>query len=135
MPSIQNPLFLHNGDNPGNPLVSQLLTGENYYTLSRSMLMSLTAKNKVLFINGGLPKLDPASPEYLPWTRCNNMVLSWIINYVSKEISISIICVDTAEAMWNDLKDRFSQSEVYFRLKTRKFINEQLFHCFKRVVG
>jgi hypothetical protein len=104
-----NPLFLHNGDNPGNPLVSQLLTGENYYTWSRSMLMALTAKNKVLFINGGLPKPDPASPEFLPWMRCNNMVLSWIINSVSKEISISIICVDTAEAMWNDLKDRFSQ--------------------------
>jgi hypothetical protein len=33
--------------------------------------------------------------------RCNNIVLSWII--------INIICVDTAEAMWNDLKDRFSQ--------------------------
>jgi hypothetical protein len=41
--------------------------------------------------------------------RCNNIVLSWIINSVSKEISINIICVDTAEAMWNDLKDRFSQ--------------------------
>jgi hypothetical protein len=104
-----NPLYLHNGDNPGNPLVTQLLTGENYYTWSRSMLMALTAKKKVLFINGGLPKPDPLSPEFLPWTQCNNMVLSWIINSVSKEISISIISVDTAEAMWNDLKDRFSQ--------------------------
>jgi len=77
-----NPLYLHNGDNPGNPLVTQLLTGENYYTWSRSMLMALTAKKKVLFINGGLPKPDPLSPEFLPWTQCNNMVLSWIINYV-----------------------------------------------------
>jgi predicted YcjX-like family ATPase len=43
-----NPLYLHNGDNPGSNLVSQLLTGENYYTWSRSMLMALTAKNKVI---------------------------------------------------------------------------------------
>jgi hypothetical protein len=109
MMDCSNPLYLHNGDNPGSNLVSQLLTGENYYTWSRSMLMALTAKNKVLFINGGLPKPDASNPDFLPWTRCNNMVLSWIINSVSKEIGVSIICVDTAEAMWNDLKDRFSQ--------------------------
>jgi len=104
-----NPLYLHNGDNPEIPLVSQSLTRDNYYTWSRSMLMALTAKNKVLFINGGLPKLDPSSPDFLPWMRCNNMVLSWIINSVSKEIGVSIICVDTAEAMWTDLRNRFSQ--------------------------
>jgi hypothetical protein len=94
-----NTLYLHNGDNPGIPPVSQLLTGDNYYTWSRSMLMALTMKNKVLFINGGLLKPDPLSPNFLPWTRNNNMVLSWIINSVSKEIGVSIICVDTAEAM------------------------------------
>jgi len=37
-----NPFYLHNGENPGTPLVSQVLTGENYYTWSRSMLMALT---------------------------------------------------------------------------------------------
>jgi hypothetical protein len=37
------------------------------------------------------------------------MLLSWIINSVSKEIAASIIYIDTAEEMWNDLKDRFSQ--------------------------
>jgi hypothetical protein len=71
------------------------------------MLMALTAKNKVIFINGGLPKPDASSLDFLPWTRCNNMVLSWILNSVSKDIGI--ICVDTVEAVWNDLKYRFSQ--------------------------
>ncbi|XP_062158595.1 uncharacterized protein LOC133866045 [Alnus glutinosa] len=37
------------------------------------------------------------------------MVLSWIINSVSKEIAASVISVDSTETMWNDLRDRFSQ--------------------------
>jgi len=46
------------------------------------------------------------------WIRCNNMVLSWIMNSVSKEIAASIIYITTAEAMWKDLKERFSQGNA-----------------------
>jgi hypothetical protein len=51
-----SPLFLHNGDNPRIILVPQPLTGENYSTWSRSMLVALSAKNKLCFIDGSLPK-------------------------------------------------------------------------------
>jgi hypothetical protein len=96
-----NRLYLHNGDNPGSNLVSQLLTRDNYYTWSKSMFKALTTKNAILFINGGLSKPNPSTPDFLPWTRCYNMVLSWILNSISKDIVLSIICVDTAEAMWS----------------------------------
>jgi hypothetical protein len=104
-----NPLYLHHGDNPGSILVTQLLTGDNYYTWSRLMFMALTAKNKLQFINAALPKPHSSDPDFFAWTRCNNMVLSWIINSVSKEIAASVISVDFAETMWNDLRDPFSQ--------------------------
>jgi hypothetical protein len=104
-----NPLFLHHSDSPGSMIVSSPLNGENYYTWARSMSMALTAKNKLQFINGKLPKPLPSDPDYFAWTRCNNMVLSWIINSVTKEIATSIISVDLAETMWNDLRNRFSQ--------------------------
>ena len=51
-----SPLFLHNGDNPRIILVLQLLIGENYGTWSCSMLVALSAKNKLCFIDGSLPK-------------------------------------------------------------------------------
>jgi hypothetical protein len=73
------------------------------------MFMALTATNKLQFINGALPKPHSSDPDFFAWTRCNNMVLSWIINSVSKEIAASVISVDFAETMWNDLRDRFSQ--------------------------
>jgi hypothetical protein len=89
-----NPLYLHHSDSSGSVLVSQLLTGDNYYTWSRSMFMALTAKNKLQFINGTLRKPNPSDADHYSWMRCNNMVLSWIINSVSKEIDASVISVD-----------------------------------------
>jgi hypothetical protein len=41
------------------------------------------------------------------------MVLSWIMNFVSKEIAASIIYITTTEAMWMDLTERFSQGNAH----------------------
>jgi hypothetical protein len=106
---VSSPFYLHHGDSPSFNLVSQQLVGDNYNTWSRSMKMALIAKNKIHFIDGTLPKPDASSDQSLSWYRCNNMILSWILSSVSKEIAASIIYIDSAEDMWNDLKDRFSQ--------------------------
>jgi hypothetical protein len=103
-----NPFFLHNGDNPGAVLVSQPLIGENYNTWSRSMTMALRAKNKLKFVDGTLVKpVDPDGAE--AWTRCNDMIISWILNSLSKEIAASVIYINTCSEMWMDLKERFSK--------------------------
>jgi hypothetical protein len=75
------------------------------------MAMALTVKNKIGFINGSLTKpsaVSESDPLGFAWCRCNNMVLSWLINSVSKEIAASIIYIDSAADMWMDLHDRFS---------------------------
>uniref|UniRef100_A0A2N9GXX7 Retrotransposon Copia-like N-terminal domain-containing protein n=1 Tax=Fagus sylvatica TaxID=28930 RepID=A0A2N9GXX7_FAGSY len=105
-----NPFLLSNGDNPSLSLVTQVLTGENYQTWSRPMTMALIAKNKVGFVNGIIQPMEPSSPQYSSWKRCDTMVLSWIINSLSKEISASVIYLDTAFEVWQDLKERFTQS-------------------------
>jgi hypothetical protein len=102
-------LFLHHGDSPSSILVSQSLIGKNYNSWSRSMLMALSAKNKPCLIDGSMPKPSNSSSNFKAWMRCNDMVLSWIINSISKEIAANIIYIDNAEAMWKDLKERFSQ--------------------------
>uniref|UniRef100_A0A2N9I5J0 Integrase catalytic domain-containing protein n=1 Tax=Fagus sylvatica TaxID=28930 RepID=A0A2N9I5J0_FAGSY len=105
-----NQFFLHHGDSPGTVLVSQPLSGDNYHTWSRSMIMALTAKNKVGFINGTISApVDQSLPSFNLWTRCNTMVISWLLNSVSKEIASSVIYANTAQEMWEDLKERFAQ--------------------------
>jgi hypothetical protein len=73
------------------------------------MLMALNTKNKICLIDGSMPKPSDSSSTFKAWTGCNDMILSWIINSASKEIAASIIYIDNAEALWRDLKERFSQ--------------------------
>ncbi|KAL5565662.1 hypothetical protein UlMin_028826 [Ulmus minor] len=105
-----NPYFLHHSDNPGLVLVSQPLIGENYASWSRALLIALSVKNKLGFIDGSIPKPQGNDPNLHSWIRNNNIVISWILNSVSKEISASIIFSNSALDIWLDLKDRFQQS-------------------------
>jgi hypothetical protein len=74
------------------------------------MFMAFSAKHKLGFMDGTLEKPVVETPEHFAWNRCNNMVLSWILNSISQEISSSIIYIESAQEMWNDIKERFSQS-------------------------
>lgn len=119
--NIHSPFFLHNGDHPGLSLVSHLLTGPNYSTWSRSVLMALNAKNKLGFVDGSLPQPDLSDSSASIWSRCNSMVTSWLLNAVSKEIADSLLYLDTAQAVWTDLYERFHQSNAprIFQIKTQ----------------
>ncbi|KZV53534.1 hypothetical protein F511_42283 [Dorcoceras hygrometricum] len=46
-----SPYYLQNGDHPGLLLVSNLLAGSNYNIWSRAMVVALTAKNKLGFVD------------------------------------------------------------------------------------
>lgn len=73
------------------------------------MLVALSVKNKVSFINGSLPCPAASDPNYRAWNRGNNVVISWIFNSVSKEIAASIMYSGTALEIWQDLRERFAQ--------------------------
>ncbi|XP_077252032.1 uncharacterized protein LOC143891317 [Tasmannia lanceolata] len=108
---FNNPLFLHHSDSPGTVLVSQVLNGENYSMWSRAMIKALNAKSKLGFIDGSIKKpTDPKDEDFAQWVRCDNMVNSWLLNSLSKELAASVIYAETAYEIWTDLKERFSQT-------------------------
>lgn len=114
-----HPYFLQSSDNPGIALVTQSLTVQNYQQWSRSVKLALSAKNKVGLIDGSQPKPAENSPLYAFWHRCNDMVLSWLLNSISTEIRDSVVYFSTAQEIWEDLAIRFSQGNVprIFQLK------------------
>jgi hypothetical protein len=73
------------------------------------MLIALSAKNKMCFIDGSFPKPSMFESYYNARVRCNDLVVSWILNYISKEIYHIMIYITSSEVMWHDLKDRYSQ--------------------------
>ncbi|GMI72154.1 hypothetical protein HRI_000884700 [Hibiscus trionum] len=74
------------------------------------MLMALSAKNKIGFIDGSIsaPAITQVA-TYSAWKRANDLVNSWILNSVSKDIAASLIYQSTAAEIWKDLEDRFQQ--------------------------
>lgn len=108
MDDPHSPSFLHHKDSPGLVSVSQFLTGDNYHSWNCAMAMALSVKNKHGFIDGSFSCPSADYPALLQaWTRNNHIVMSWILNSFSKEIGSSIIYCQTAQEIWNDLKDRF----------------------------
>lgn len=74
------------------------------------MTIALSVKNKIGFIDGSILKPDGDDLDLLnSWIR-NNVVISWILNSISKDICVSIIFSDSAKEIWYDLKERFQQS-------------------------
>ncbi|KAL5541857.1 hypothetical protein UlMin_009567 [Ulmus minor] len=116
---LEDPFHLNNGDHPDMSLVSSLFTGNNINSWSRAMHMALIAKNKFSLVDGTISKPDIDDLSYRTWSRCNNMVTSWVIHAVSKEIAESIMYIDNACDVWADLHERFHQSNgpIIFQIK------------------
>ncbi|GAU25332.1 hypothetical protein TSUD_375950 [Trifolium subterraneum] len=55
---------------------------------------------------------DQFDPSFQSWNRCNMLVHSWIMNSVSECIAQSIVFMENAFDVWNDLKERFAQSDL-----------------------
>ncbi|KAK4708919.1 hypothetical protein R3W88_029844 [Solanum pinnatisectum] len=74
--------YIHPFDNPNNPLVSPPFDGR--------------------VITGRNPQPDPNSPYYSAWDRCNDMLIAWMTNSLTRDISISLIGYNTAKDIWLD---------------------------------
>ncbi|KAK3043303.1 hypothetical protein RJ639_002546 [Escallonia herrerae] len=105
------------------PLVTQLLTGDNYPTWSRAVIMALEAKNKLGFIDNTIKKPAADSTELPFWTHYNSMVTSWIIHSTIPVIANSILWTTNAHEVWIDLRDHFSQKNVPRIFEIRRAIS------------
>ncbi|XP_074341882.1 uncharacterized protein LOC141679278 [Apium graveolens] len=102
--------FLHPSDNTGMKLVTTPFSGTCYGNWKRSMIIGLTAKNKMSFIDGTLAKPAATDDTYPAWSRCNSMITGWIITALEPQIASSILYVDTARDIGIDLEQRFGQA-------------------------
>ncbi|XP_074270194.1 uncharacterized protein LOC141593138 [Silene latifolia] len=107
---VNNPHYIHSTDLTGVKLVNTPFDGTNFANWRRSMLIALSAKNKIGFIDGSVTRPPATAATARNWQRCNDIVFSWLINSVSPEIGDSILYSATAQDAWEELEERFSQS-------------------------
>ncbi|XP_070020200.1 uncharacterized protein [Nicotiana sylvestris] len=84
-----NPLFLYPSYIPGISLVHTLYFCSGFGGLKRSVIVSLSAKNKIAIIDGSCPKPTDNSLNLKQWNRCNNIIISWLTSSLSPEIAES----------------------------------------------
>ncbi|XP_075074520.1 uncharacterized protein LOC142162108 [Nicotiana tabacum] len=82
--------YLHPSDSPGMVLVNSVFDGKGYGGWRRAIIIALSAKNKLGFIDGTFYQPDATSTNFKHWNRCNDMVISWILNSLSKDIAESL---------------------------------------------
>ncbi|XP_019264694.1 PREDICTED: uncharacterized protein LOC109242281 isoform X4 [Nicotiana attenuata] len=65
--------YLHASDLPGLALVSPPFDGSGYGVWRKYILIALSAKNKLCFIDGSLSRPKDDSPDSKYWIRCDYM--------------------------------------------------------------
>ncbi|KAK2429089.1 hypothetical protein QL285_027556 [Trifolium repens] len=77
------------------------------------MRRALGGKMKYAFVDGTFPVVtDLYDPSYRAWNRCNMLVHSSIMNFVSEFIGQSIVFMENVMDVWNDLKESFGQGDL-----------------------
>ncbi|XP_076938372.1 uncharacterized protein LOC143606503 [Bidens hawaiensis] len=103
-----NPLYIHPSDHPGMLLVSKVFDGSGFGAWKRAISIALSAKKKLGLVNGEIEA--PTIPIQLQtWQRCNDMVISWLLNALSKVISESVLYAQAANQIWKELSDRYGK--------------------------
>ncbi|KAL7599746.1 hypothetical protein Lser_V15G25485 [Lactuca serriola] len=78
--------------------------------LKYSIQIALGAKKKVGFIDGTSKKPKVEGSDLDDWTNNDCMVWSWLLNAISKDIVEAFIFDTIAHELWNELEERFSES-------------------------
>ncbi|XP_060190781.1 uncharacterized protein LOC132620082 [Lycium barbarum] len=106
-----HPLYVHPSDLLASSLVSELFDGTFYGSWRRSILITLSFRNKLDFIHGTFERPAEGSPLLRQWQRCNDLVVAWLVNSVTKEIQRSVVYSEFAKDIWRELEDRYGKAD------------------------
>jgi len=60
-------------------------------------------------VNGDIKRPDDTSSDVHAWEKYNSMVIAWLYNVIDKMLHGSVAYAETADEIWKDLKEQYSQ--------------------------
>ncbi|XP_055806854.1 uncharacterized protein LOC129875578 [Solanum dulcamara] len=103
-------LFLSATDVSGISIISFQLSGvENYTLWNRSIKLALLGRNKLGLVDEICRKEMYTEELWGQWERVNVVVLSWLMNAVSKSLLSGITFASNALDVWTDLEEGFDR--------------------------
>lgn len=124
--NVDDPLVMQNSVHPGMALVTVLLADSNFLVWSRSIICALAAKNKLGLINGSVNEPTDES-DRCKWECVDEMVTSWIINSMSKEIVETFVYCTFARKLWTELEEQYGEGngpQIYHIQRQISFIEQ-----------
>ena len=116
MPAHENPddpLYTHHSDHLVSFKVPVKLNDMNYSKWSRSFVLQIKIRNKLAFLNGSIkcpPEED--TEAHVAWTKCDQLVLGWILSSISDDLADNLAYVTTAHEAWERLRLRYAQANT-----------------------
>nr|XP_017233396.1 PREDICTED: uncharacterized protein LOC108207464 [Daucus carota subsp. sativus] len=104
--------FIHSSDHSTSQIVSVKFNGTGFANWKRSMLLSLSVKNKLGFVDGSVTKPAANSPDAKAWERCNDMICAWLLSNLDETIAQSVLYFKNAAEIWSDLEERFGSPSL-----------------------
>ena len=80
----------------------------------------IKCKNKLGFIDGSIQKPSSTSQDLKTWERCNDMVLSWMLNGIEKNLANNLIYCDTLHSLWLGWKNVFHKVIIHGFMNLRE---------------
>ncbi|XP_038709691.1 uncharacterized protein LOC120004410 [Tripterygium wilfordii] len=93
------------------PITTHKLEGHNYLQWSQSILMFIRGKENDDYITGDAAVPEPTASTYKKWMAENSMVMTWLINSMTRDIGENFLAFDTAKEIWDTVKETFSDKE------------------------
>ena len=105
-----DPLLLQSSDHPNLQLVNTKLNGANFQPWSRSIQVALNTGYKLGFIDNSYPRPDPDSLNLLQWIRCDNLMVSWLLNSIVPKLPDAFLYTNSTNELRQELCERFGQT-------------------------
>lgn len=93
------------------PITAHTLNGQNYTWWAQSMKVFISGQGKDDYITGEAAAPAKIDPKYKIWKTENMMVMSWLLNSMTPEISEYFMFYETAKDIWVNAKKTYSNSE------------------------
>ncbi|KAK9716546.1 hypothetical protein RND81_06G240600 [Saponaria officinalis] len=115
-----DPIHLAHGDHSITQLIPTVFEGIVFLHWSRNVKLALSSKNKLGFLTGKCAKPNDTDPKLQDWIRTDYTVLRWILHSLSESISSSLTYVTSSKELWEELNERYNQSNAPMLYQLRK---------------
>ncbi|TMW81547.1 hypothetical protein EJD97_009005, partial [Solanum chilense] len=116
--------YMHPSESTGPAIIPLVFNGTGYRSWKRGILRALSVKNKTGFINLKIARPSPDSDAFAQWERCDDMVTSWLLNSLSKDLADSLQYVNNVKELWDELGNRYDKDNGAKLYQFQREINE-----------